>query len=1066
MAATVRTGAVLFTDMVSSTELRSRLGDDAANCLRRAHDDLLGAVVERFAGTVLRWTGDGLKASFAAASDAVDAATEIQRAVADYGRSPDAVAAFQVRIGIAAGEMVHEDGDDHGVPVIEAARLEASARPGEILATDIVRVLCPPRAAVTFELVGERRLKGLDRPIVVHRVVDLSASSIPALPGNLAAEASRTFVGRRAEMEVFSAAFTAARLGSGSSVLVCGPAGIGRTRFLAECGAVAYDHGALVLSGRCIDALSVPYEPFVEALRPLADLDVVVGAAVRDGTGPLARLFSPGDANTAAEPVSARLDLFDAVASLLSRVARVHPTVLILDDLHRASASTLALLSHVLAETSQARVSAVGSCGDADVSPEHPVSSVFVVDGSSAAPPAVVVLGRLTDADIHSLVTTEFPSLPLVQTAALAQFVQGESNGTPVFTSALLDHLVSTGQTEVNGAQPFVVPATVRDIVLERVAVLPQGLHDVLTCAAVIGATFDVEVLASVTGRSVDVVLDRMGDAVRSGLVADEGAGRFGFSQSVVRSALIEGIGVAHQADLNRRVADALQAIESVEYDRLAHHLRLAGDASASMRYETLAARRDMTALAFESARARYQAVVDHLARDRRADSATRAEAWLGLAAAGRAMGDPTFTDAVVRAAHLARSAGSAALLAEAAALSIWPGSFFFLAEESETELIELCEDALELLDARDPARVRVLATLASHRTFDADTGRKTELIAEALSLADQLGDPELSSLALNAEFVCLWEPDTHPRRVQIARHLGRLARATGDPEMTFLSGFFDAYTMAEAGELAAARDRLVPLVEFARSIRNGYFTYLAERLVLSIDITRCEPDAAHRVDDLHARYTGSYYDTSGTWAIQTGGLAIHTGTLGGLVGTMQAMTTGQQARTWTAALAMARLWAGDRDGAADIVAAHGDIPRNYFWLPVVQARASVAAELGLTDVCHDYLHDLWPYRGRVGITASGSLCVGLVSRSVGELCLVLGRVDDALVLLSEAVDHAERIGMVHEAVVCRRLLATAQRASGDETGAQRLIEEARPVAVARGFTREVDLLESLAVQH
>jgi len=75
------------------------------------------------------------------------------------------------------------DADDHhGVAVIEAARLEALARPGEILATDMVRMLAHRRSNVSFEEVGERTLKGLDQAVMVHRVLDLSMSAVPPLP--------------------------------------------------------------------------------------------------------------------------------------------------------------------------------------------------------------------------------------------------------------------------------------------------------------------------------------------------------------------------------------------------------------------------------------------------------------------------------------------------------------------------------------------------------------------------------------------------------------------------------------------------------------------------------------------------------------------------------------------------------------------------------------------------------------------------------------------------------------------------------------------------------------------
>src|SRR5689334_16550938 len=114
---------ILFTDVVGSTALRTELGERRADALRRDHDEMLGPIVGEHDGVVLRWTGDGLKAEFPTASAAVAAAIAMQRAVARYARSADAVAAFRIRIGVAVGEVTSEDGDAHGVAVIEAARL-------------------------------------------------------------------------------------------------------------------------------------------------------------------------------------------------------------------------------------------------------------------------------------------------------------------------------------------------------------------------------------------------------------------------------------------------------------------------------------------------------------------------------------------------------------------------------------------------------------------------------------------------------------------------------------------------------------------------------------------------------------------------------------------------------------------------------------------------------------------------------------------------------------------------------------------------------------------------------
>ena len=171
--------------MVGSAELRSRLGEERADHLRRLHDELIGAAVAKSGGTVLRWTGDGVKASFPAASAALAAALAMLRSVRAYGRRGDAIAGFEIRVGLSIGEVSTDDGDEHGVAVIEAARLEALAEPGEILATKSVQLMGARRADAQFEDVGTRALKGLDDPVEggglrpAHPAIASAASTVP-----------------------------------------------------------------------------------------------------------------------------------------------------------------------------------------------------------------------------------------------------------------------------------------------------------------------------------------------------------------------------------------------------------------------------------------------------------------------------------------------------------------------------------------------------------------------------------------------------------------------------------------------------------------------------------------------------------------------------------------------------------------------------------------------------------------------------------------------------------------------------------------------------------------------
>lgn len=464
----------------------------------------------------------------------------------------------------------------------------------------------------------------------------------------------------------------------------------------------------------------------------------------------------------------------------------------------------------------------------------------------------------------------------------------------------------------------------------------------------------------------------------------------------------------------------------------------------------------------YESARRRFREVVAVHARDVGSGDPARVDTWLSLGAAGRMLGDPTYTDMIARSASLASATSNGVLLAEAAAMTTWPGAFFFIAENPHHEMIAVCETALTVLTHDDPMRVRVLATLASNLTFAAGPERRQSVIDEALELARRHDDPALIGAVLNAEFICLWEPATLERREEIADQLVAIAAHIGDHELAYIGGFFAAYCMTERGRLCAARRRLTELRDLIPATHNQYFEFLGDRLTLSIDIALGEPDTQARIDALAARHAATHADTDGTWALQVGGLAHQSGTLGTMVPTIATMLDGPHARTWRSALALAHLMAGDTEAARTAIGEHDQMARNYFWVTVAQAHAEVVAGLGLTERCAGLFDELYPYRGRVGVTASGSLCVGLVSRSLGELAIALGRLDDACTLLTEAVTAADEIGMRFESVAARRLLASALRARGDSGDAAQLAAGALAVAHDRGYMREARLLGEL----
>jgi class 3 adenylate cyclase len=144
--------AVLFSDVVASTEQASLLGGERWKRLLDRHDELARSCVGRRGGTVIKTTGDGVLATLPSAISAIRAAQELRAALGNEG--------LGVRIGLHVGDVDRRGDDISGLAVNIAARIMHLAAPGEILvsrtATDLV-----VGSTIAFVDRGEHELKGV-----------------------------------------------------------------------------------------------------------------------------------------------------------------------------------------------------------------------------------------------------------------------------------------------------------------------------------------------------------------------------------------------------------------------------------------------------------------------------------------------------------------------------------------------------------------------------------------------------------------------------------------------------------------------------------------------------------------------------------------------------------------------------------------------------------------------------------------------------------------------------------------------------------------------------------------
>jgi class 3 adenylate cyclase len=164
---------IVFTDLVSSTELLNRLGDEHGRSEVRSVEAAITELCAQHHGRLVKNLGDGSLVSFKSTRRALLFALDLQ---ARMDESP-----FGMRIGLAAGEPIQEDGDIHGAVVVQASRIADLGNAGETIVSDSVRLLSVGKD-FSFESWGEIQLKGFDELSTLWRVTKPPRPSVAMTP--------------------------------------------------------------------------------------------------------------------------------------------------------------------------------------------------------------------------------------------------------------------------------------------------------------------------------------------------------------------------------------------------------------------------------------------------------------------------------------------------------------------------------------------------------------------------------------------------------------------------------------------------------------------------------------------------------------------------------------------------------------------------------------------------------------------------------------------------------------------------------------------------------------------
>ena len=609
---------VLFADVVRSMDIAAAVDIERLREIMTELVERSAAVVQRYGGGSVEYTGDGLMALFGApvaledhAFRACLAALAIQeeahRLAAEVQRR-DGVA-LRLRVGLNSGRVIAgEFGSGSlgykaiGEQVGFAQRMESVAPPGGVMLSDSTARLV--EHTVTLAEPEWVRIKGADEPVRARRLMGIGPRDGPV------GRADAGLVGRRWEMAALDAMVDRTVGGHGGVVNVVGPPGIGKSRTAREAAALAAGRGVEVFWAFCEShAGDIPFRVAAQLLRAgtgVADLDgeaarVRVREQVPDADpqdqlllDDLLGIADPGMPLPQIDPDARRRRLTAMVNA--ASLARSEPALFIIEDAQWIDAVSESMLADFLTVIPQTPSMVLITSR-----PEYQ-GALTRVHGAQT-----IALAPLGDSDTAALIGELLGSDPSV--GELAAIIAERAAGNPFFAEEMVRELAQRGVLagerggyvrQVDVAEVS-VPATVQAAIEARIDRLSTPAKRTLNAASVIGARFGAQLLAAL---GIDAVLDEPLGAELIDQVRFAPTAEYAFCHPLIRAVAYESQLKSDRAEWHRRVAAAIESTDPAAAEEnaalIAEHLEAAGDVHAAygwhMRAATWATNRDMNA--------------------------------------------------------------------------------------------------------------------------------------------------------------------------------------------------------------------------------------------------------------------------------------------------------------------------------------------------------------------------------------------------------------------------------------------------------------------------------------
>jgi class 3 adenylate cyclase len=628
---------VLFADVVGSMELATALGAERLREIMTALVERAATVVQRYGGTVDKFTGDGIMAVFGAPLALEDHAVRACRAALDIQNETETLAAdlersdgvtLKLRVGLNSGEViVGEIGSGTlgytaiGEQVGMAQRMESVAPPGGVMVSESTARLVA--SSVVLGAPEAVHVKGFDAPVTACKLLGIGPLQ------ELGRRVVTSLVGRSWEMAAVEGVLDRSVDGHGSVINVVGPAGIGKSRIVAEMTALAASRGIPVYSTFCEShASDVPFHAVARLWRAAFEIDgladhaaartslrfQVVGAHAEDLLllEDLLTIREPSESTPDIDPDARRRRLTALVNA--ASLARSTPSVYVIENAQWIDQASESLLTDFLSVVPQTR-----SLVMITHRPEY-VGALTKTPGAQT-----IALAPLNDSESTALISELLGRDPSV--AGLTAQIAERAAGNPFFAEEIVldlaERRVLHGQRGTyicpEPATDVSVPASLQAAIAARIDRLDDTAKRTLNAAAVIGLRFGADLLTALVDRIV------LGELMRVELIDQvrfTPRPEYAFRHPLIRTVAYESQLRADRAALHRRAAEAIAQRDPGSVDEnaalIAEHLEAAGDLAAAytwhMRAGAWLTNRDLAAA--QASWMRAQQVADRLPTD------------------------------------------------------------------------------------------------------------------------------------------------------------------------------------------------------------------------------------------------------------------------------------------------------------------------------------------------------------------------------------------------------------------------------------------------------------------